>query len=137
MVGSFANSRGVPIKAILLALAFAFCGRSFAQNVPRHASDTGAHVFVIVHIDVLPPGTVQTVNALQAVAQHARSESGCIKFQVLQQIGRPNHFTLVEEWASQGAYDADIGSPETRDFREKLQPLLGSPFDERLHTQIK
>jgi hypothetical protein len=27
--------------------------------------------------------------------------------------------------------------PHTRQFREKLQPLLGSPFDERLHTHMK
>ena len=125
-------------KAVLsLAFCVAFSAIASAQNAQAVSSGGNVALVAIVHIDVLPPGTAQALGLLQDLAQHARSESGCIKFQVLQQVGRPNHFTLVEAWANQAAYDADVGTRETRDFREKLQPLLGSPFDERLHTEIK
>ncbi len=55
---------------------------------------------------------------------------------VLQQDGRPNHFTLLEEWRAQADYDTHLGAAHTRHFREALQPMLGSPFDERLHTEL-
>jgi quinol monooxygenase YgiN len=42
----------------------------------------------------------------------------------------------VEEWADQKAYDAHNSAPHTRQFRDLLQPMLGSPFDERLHTEL-
>jgi quinol monooxygenase YgiN len=127
--------REVAVCVLLLGTALLLDRAACGDNQNAASSDTP--IIAIVHVDVLPPGTPQTVALLRQLGQHARSESGCIKFQVLQQIGRPNHFTLVEEWTNQAAYDADLGSRETRDFREKLQPLLGSPFDERLHTEIK
>jgi quinol monooxygenase YgiN len=138
MKATLANCYRVSTKAMsFLALALALCATALAQNGPTGAPDSNGYVFVIVHIDVFPPGTAETVKSLQAFAQHARADKGCIRLEVLQQIGRPNHFTLVEEWANQAAYDADLSSPEAREFREKLQPFLGSPFDERLHTEIK
>jgi quinol monooxygenase YgiN len=36
-------------------------------------------------------------------------------------------------WKDQAAFDAHLASPKTREFRNKIDPLLGSPFDERLH----
>jgi quinol monooxygenase YgiN len=131
-----ASCNRVSTKAMLF-LALTLCATAFAQDRPMGAPDSNGHVFVIVHIDVFPPGTAQTVTALRVFAQRVRAEKGCIRFEVLQQIGRPNHFTLVEEWANQAGYDADLSSPEAREFREKLEPFLGSPFDERLHTEIK
>jgi quinol monooxygenase YgiN len=55
---------------------------------------------------------------------------------VLQQIGAPNHFTLVEGWADRGAFEAHEASAAARALRAKLQPILGSPFDERLHHAL-
>jgi quinol monooxygenase YgiN len=132
-----ANCYRVSTKAMFLALALTLCATALAQDRPTGGPDSNGHVFVIVHIDVSPPGTAETVKALRVFAQRVRAEEGCIRFDVLQQIGRPNHFTLVEEWTNQAGYDADLSSPEAREFREKLEPFLGSPFDERLHTEIK
>lgn len=138
MEGALATSNKISM-IVIMCLALAWVSRlpAFGQSQPASTPDSDAPVFVIVHIDVFPQGTGETVKALQAFAWHARADKRCIRFQVLQQTGRPNHFTLVEEWANQAAYDADLSSPEAREFREKLQPFLGSPFDERLHTEIR
>jgi len=43
----------------------------------------------------------------------------------------------VEVWQSREAFEAHDASPHTRAYREKLQPMLGSPFDERLHYELQ
>ena len=55
------------------------------------------------------------------------------EIEVLEELGRPNHSTVVEVWASRQAYEDHLAADHTRAFRNKLQPMLGSPFDERLH----
>jgi quinol monooxygenase YgiN len=42
-----------------------------------------------------------------------------------------NHFTVVSVWDNQAAFDAHIEAAHTKQMRQKLQPMLGSPFDER------
>ena len=47
-----------------------------------------------------------------------------------------NHFTLVEKWLDEKAYEAYNLARHTRHFRDQLQPMLASPFDERIHTEV-
>ena len=55
-----------------------------------------------------------------------------MRFEVLRDVERTNHFTVVEIWKSRAAYEAHLMAPHSKPFRDKLQPWLGSPFDERL-----
>jgi quinol monooxygenase YgiN len=40
-------------------------------------------------------------------------------------------------WENRAAFDAHLEAEHTREFRGKLQPMLGSPFDERLHVMLQ
>jgi quinol monooxygenase YgiN len=55
---------------------------------------------------------------------------------VQQQGNRPNHFTVVEIWADQKAYDAHVMAGHTRQFRDKLGPMSGALYDERLYKAL-
>ena len=57
-------------------------------------------------------------------------------FGVWQQTSRPNHFTVVEVWKDQKAYDARGSAAPQRTFRDKLGPMLGALYDERLYRSI-
>jgi quinol monooxygenase YgiN len=94
-------------------------------------------VVVIDHVDVLPDHLAEGLTLLRGYADASRGDPGAKRVDVLQQIGRPNHFTIVEEWSGQSAYDAHIALPHTRRFRAGIDPLLGSPFDERVHTLVR
>ncbi|HTA41072.1 MAG TPA: putative quinol monooxygenase [Bryobacteraceae bacterium] len=94
-------------------------------------------VHVITHIDLMPAGTATGVTLLKQFAAATLKEKECLRFEVLQQDGRPNHFTLVATWKDKSAFDAHDSAPYTKEFREKMQPLIGSPWDERLHQIIK
>lgn len=94
-------------------------------------------VYVVTHIDVMPNFAADTTKALREFASESKKDPGVIRFEVLQQDGRPNHYTIVELWRSRDAFEAHSASEHTRRFREKLHPMLGSPFDERLHALIQ
>ena len=44
-----------------------------------------------------------------------------------------NHSTVIEIWATRQAYEDHLAAEHTRALRAELQPMLGGPFDERLH----
>lgn len=94
-------------------------------------------VYVVTHIDLMPAGTDNGVAALRVFAAETLKESGCTRFEILQQAGRPNHLTLIGIWKDQKAFDLHDSSAYTKSFRQKMQPLIGSPWDERLHQLIK
>jgi quinol monooxygenase YgiN len=94
-------------------------------------------VYVITHIDLMPAGVDSGVTALKTFAAETLKEPGCTRFEILQQAGRPNHLTLVGIWKDQKSFDVHDSSSYTKTFREKMQPLIGSPWDERLHQLIK
>ena len=110
---------------ILLALLFASV--AFAQEA----------VYVITHIDLMPAGTPTGVALLKEFAAQTLKEKDCTRFEILQQDGRPNHLTLVGIWKDHQAFDAHDSAAYTKTFREKMQPLIGSPWDERLHAIVK
>jgi quinol monooxygenase YgiN len=102
-----------------------------------HAEDTAkVPVFVIIHADIKKDDAAKGAELIQQYAGEARKDKASGMFEVLQENGRPNHFTLIEEWESQAAYDRHLSSDHTIEFRSRLQPMLGSPFDERLHSEV-
>jgi quinol monooxygenase YgiN len=90
-------------------------------------------IYVVVHVDVMPKFTDAGRDLLKQIAIDSRKDAGAARIEVLEELGRPNHSTVVEVWASRQAYEDHLAAEHTRAFRTKLQPMLGSPFDERLH----
>jgi quinol monooxygenase YgiN len=94
------------------------------------AAASGEAVFVVTHIDVAPPGDAVTL--LKRLADESRAEPGCLRFDILQHAQRANHFTIVEAWRTRAARDRHAAATHTRQYRDALQPMIGSPLDERL-----
>ena len=92
-------------------------------------------VHVVTHVDVSNPAA--TVALLTKLADASRAEAGCVRFDVLQHTMRANHFTVVESWASQQAYEAHVAAAHTKQYRDELQPLTGSPLDERVYASLE
>lgn len=96
-----------------------------------------AAVYVLTHVDVFPAGKDQAVELVKALAAAGRKDGGNLLFDVLQWEGHPNHFTLVEAWRDRKAFDASAMAAHTRDVREKLTPLEGALYDERLYKVLR
>ncbi len=94
-------------------------------------------VFVVTHVDVFPAGKDQAATLVTALAAAGRKLPGNLWFDVLQVDGRANHFTLLQGWRDRKAFDASLMAASTRDFRQKLTPLEGALYDERLYQALE
>ena len=93
-------------------------------------------VWVATHVDVIPPRKDDAVVALKQLAEDSRNDAGHVRFDVVQQTNRPNHFTVVEVWTDRAAFDAHAMAPHTTRFRDQLGPMSGSLYDERLYQSL-
>jgi quinol monooxygenase YgiN len=126
--------RQIICQAILI-MALVFLGLPLWAQGPSPQAALVPLVDVI-HIDVVPQFTNQAILLLRTYRQESLSDNGCKRIDVLQQVGRPNHFTVIEEWENQSAYDKHVSAAHTLRFRTELAPMLGAPFDERPHLFI-
>lgn len=93
-------------------------------------------IFVVTHVDVIPPGKDDCIAALKAMSTDTANDSGNISYQVLQQANRANHFTVVEAWTDRNALDDHAQAAHTRAFRQKLSPIAGALYDERIYKAL-
>jgi quinol monooxygenase YgiN len=99
------------------------------------AGSKGA-IIVVSHVDVPPPRKDECIAALNPLADGSRKGGGSQRFEVVQQTSRPNHFTVVEAWKDKKTYDASRSADAQRQFRDKLGPMLGALYDERLYQTL-
>ena len=90
-------------------------------------------LYVVTHVDVMPKFTAPGRELLKRFTDESRKDTGAVRIEVLEELNRPNHSTVVEVWRDAKAYEDHLAAEHTRAYRTKLQPMLGSPFDERLH----
>ena len=101
------------------------------------APRAGGAVHVVSHVDIAGAGNLAGAPPmLQKLAEASRAEQGNLRFDVLQHVMRANHFTVVESWANQAALDAHAAAAHTRQYRDVLQPMSGSPLDERVYLAV-
>jgi len=122
--------------AALIAGAFAIAAE--AQQTAAPQPRPSGPVYVVTHVDIAggPRGVPDGIKLMHDFAVASLKDRGGVRFEVLQQDARLNHFVMSEVWQSREAYDAHNAVEHTRKFREKLGPMLGSPFDVRLHSKL-
>ena len=94
-------------------------------------------LYVLTHVDVFPTYKDQAIELVKAQAEAARKDDGNLRYDVVQWDGHPNHFTLVEVWRDRKAFDACVTAPHNKEFRDKLTPLEGALYDERLYQAVR
>jgi len=96
----------------------------------------GAAVYVVTHIDVIPPKKDDGTALVKQHGDDSRKEDGNLRFEILVQTNRPNHFSAVEIWRTRSAADAHGATARTRNFREVLAPMSGALYDERFYKAM-
>jgi quinol monooxygenase YgiN len=92
--------------------------------------------FVITHVDIGAQGTKAT-DLLGKLAEASRKEEGNLRFDVLQHAMRANHFTVIEEWQTAKTIEAHAAATHTKEYRNSLGPIAGSPLDERIYKLVE
>lgn len=112
-------------------------GAQTGENVPqpqRHGQ--GSVSYAIIYVEVMANAIAQGVSLLEAYRDSSRNEDGCLHFNVLQEIGRPNRFAILEAWRNPAALDAHTKAATTLQFRDKLRAIETAPYDERINNAL-
>jgi quinol monooxygenase YgiN len=101
----------------------------------KNESQSGT-IYVLTHVDVIPAGKDDCMAALKAMSVDTAGDTGNISYEALQQANRGNHFTVIEAWTNREALDAHAMAAHTRAFRDKLSPIAGALYDERIYKAL-
>ena len=103
---------------------------------PAQGKATKDAVYVLTHVDVVPPSKDACMALLKDMSTDTPKDAGYLRYEVLQQPNRPNHFTVAETWSGAEGLDGHAMAPHTRAFREKLAPMAGALYDERFYKDL-
>ncbi|HEX3371627.1 MAG TPA: antibiotic biosynthesis monooxygenase [Candidatus Acidoferrales bacterium] len=124
-----------PLMLLCAALLLA-CGTFASLAV---AQDAGGHdkIYVVTHVDIVPPNADAGTKLVKQYVADSRKDKGFVRIEAGAQISRVNHISIVEVWQNQKAFDEHVAAAHTREFRRQIDPMLGSPYDERLHLNLE
>jgi quinol monooxygenase YgiN len=94
-------------------------------------------IYVATHVDVIPPRKDDGVAALKRLGEESRRGEGNLRFEVVQQANRQNHFTVIEIWKDAKALETHSMAAPTREFRDKLATMTGALYDERMYRALE
>lgn len=100
--------------------------------LPPQPAPGGRIVYAVTHVDVVSRASDAT-SILSQMADASRRDQGNGRLEVLQQVGRPGQFTIVEIWSNKRMLESHQILPRTIQYRDQIQPMIGSPYDERLY----
>ena len=130
--GNFRRWICVRLCAPLILVGCGYAGCAFAQEPAASGK-----IYVVTHVDIIPPETAAGTKLVQQYVADSRKEKGLVRIESFAQVSRLNHISIVEVWQSQKDFDEHIAAAHTRQFRQQLDPKLGSPYDERLHQSLE
>ena len=126
-------SRFLPFLGLLAVLA----------STPAMAQTSGVQtpelqvpgpITVVAHVDFIPTNLAQGLLALQQYALQSRSSPDVKSFTLITWAPTNNHFQLIEVYDSLAAFNSHVEAASTVMFRATIQPLIGSPYDERRYV---
>ena len=129
------NSRHWPMLCIWMALILAsasLAGRALAQDQAMRD-----RIYVVTHVDIIPPQKDAGTKLVQQYVTDSRKDQGVVRVEAGSEISRGNHISIVEVWQNKKAFDEHVAASHTRQFRQQIDPMLGSPYDERLHQNLE
>ena len=112
--------------------------RSQQQPDPLQGPANPSPLYVATFIDLMPTNLAAGTTAIKQYVIDTRKDAGNKSCQAIAQIaGRANHLVIMEVWQNEAAYHKHEETAHTKDYRAKMQPLIGAPFDEREHFLVE
>jgi quinol monooxygenase YgiN len=128
----------VTVVAVLAFAAGAFTPKLHSQQNPLDGPANPSPLYVATFIDLMPPSTEAGTAAVKQYVLDTRKESGIVSCEAIAQIaGRANHLVVIEVWKNTAAFENHESAAHTRDYRAKMVPLIGAPFDQRVHFLVE
>ena len=117
-------------RCLYCLLGIVMLSACLAVQIDAQASADAA-LYAVSYVEVMPSARAAMAGALKQYRDASRKEDGYVRLDLLEQIGRPGHFAVVETWKDQKAFDAHGMAAPVKQFRDALQPIRLSGYDER------
>jgi quinol monooxygenase YgiN len=93
-------------------------------------------VRVVARISARPDTVNEVRSLLNELIEPTRKEPGCISYELLQNNSDPTDFTFVEEWQSDEAIDAHLGTEHIQSVISRVTGMLAAPPDIRKYSLL-
>src|SRR4051812_18990880 len=93
-------------------------------------------IYAVSYVDVLPSARGPIVAALKQYRDASRKDNGFIRFDLLEQVGRPGHLAIIETWKDQQAVDGHAMAAHVKQWQDAVQPVRLSGYDQRLYKVL-
>jgi quinol monooxygenase YgiN len=88
-------------------------------------------MYNVTYVDVLPSAAKQMAAALTQYRETSRKEDGYVNIELLELLGVRGRYVVLETWRDQQAFDAHNNAPHVKTYRDALQPIRLSGYDQR------
>jgi quinol monooxygenase YgiN len=123
------RSLGGMLRAASFALALTLTLTTMAPSSAQVAADQVS--FVVSYIEVAPSAAGQAARLVEDAANASRKEPGNLRYEILQRLGEPSHFAILEVWSDAKAFGQHAATASMKQFRDRLKPLQVGAYDER------
>ncbi|MDP8991199.1 MAG: antibiotic biosynthesis monooxygenase, partial [Acidobacteriota bacterium] len=79
------------------------------------AQDPGPKLYVVTHVDIAGQALAAEASILlEQFATDSVKDPGSVRFELLREPNRINHFTIVEVWQNRQAFETHLALPHTK-----------------------
>src|SRR5687767_8424792 len=91
--------------SLICLLALAVAALAFGAQAQAQ-TPAGNEVYLVAFVDILPSSRTAMIAALKQYRAASGRESADARVDAFEQIGRPGHFVVLEQWKDQATLDA-------------------------------
>jgi quinol monooxygenase YgiN len=129
-----AGHQGLILMRVLSSFLLALNLATAVSCASAQAQDST--VFLATYVEVLPNAVGWSTKLLAQYRDASRKDDGNLRFDVLQEIARPNRFAIVETWRDKTALEGHAKAAGTARFRNELKTIQNAPYDERINNGL-
>ena len=126
---------GALSRALLVAIAVMVATPDARAQAPAPSPIEGP-VYSVIYVEVMPTATAEGSTLLRRYRTATRTEDGTLRCEVVQRIGQPHQFAVLEVWRDQKAFEAHGKGASSTDMRAGIAAIRNAPTDERVHTGL-
>jgi quinol monooxygenase YgiN len=113
-----------------LMLAMTIMPLALMPQASAQDADTTGHM--VTYIEVAPAAKGQAATLLKELAAASRQDAGLLRFEILERTAPSNQLVILQAWRDEAALTAHAATAHAKQFRDKMQPHLIAPIDDRL-----
>jgi quinol monooxygenase YgiN len=100
------------------------------------AQDADATRYAVTYVEVMPSAAARAIDAFKRYREASSKENGFAKAELFEQVGWAGRFVILETWKDQSSFDGHQSAASTAEFRNALQPVRLSIYDQRPYRLV-